>query len=138
MLPLATGSGFLSQESPHTMDQPTSPHCSTLLESLQHHATASGIANQTAFTYCEDGERESASITFLELDERARSLAAHLQTLADRGDRILLVYPPGLARSPKLAVFRQWLKDEIARDPQAPPPASPARQRDTSKRGSTR
>ena len=34
--------------------------------------------------------------------------------------RYYLVYPPGLARSPKLAVFRQWLRDEIVLNAQTP------------------
>jgi len=34
--------------------------------------------------------------------------------------RYYLVYPPNLAQSPKLAVFRQWLHDEIERDAQMP------------------
>jgi LysR family transcriptional regulator, glycine cleavage system transcriptional activator len=34
--------------------------------------------------------------------------------------RYYLVYPPSLAQSPKLAVFRQWLRDEIKRDPNVP------------------
>jgi len=37
--------------------------------------------------------------------------------------RYYLVYPPGLAQSPKLAIFRQWLRDEIVLDAQTPPPA---------------
>jgi len=43
-----------------------------------------------------------------------------------------LVYPPRMADSPKLAAFRQWLKDEIAADPNAgaglpPVPRRPAK-----------
>ena len=34
-------------------------------------------------------------------------------------NRYYLVYPPRLADSPKLAFFRQWLRDEIARDANA-------------------
>jgi len=34
--------------------------------------------------------------------------------------RYYLVYPPNLAQSPKLAVFRHWLHDEIERDAQMP------------------
>ena len=34
--------------------------------------------------------------------------------------RYYLVYPPTLAHSPKLAVFREWLREEIARDAQLP------------------
>ncbi len=46
--------------------------------------------------------------------------------------RYFLVYPPRMADSPKLAVFRQWLRDEVAADPNAgaglpPAPRRPAR-----------
>ena len=41
--------------------------------------------------------------------------------------RYYLVYPPGLAQSPKLAIFRQWLRDEIVLDAQTPPPTLRAR-----------
>jgi LysR family transcriptional regulator, glycine cleavage system transcriptional activator len=34
--------------------------------------------------------------------------------------RYYLVYPPALAQSPKLVVFRQWLRDEIVRDLNGP------------------
>ena len=48
--------------------------------------------------------------------------------------RYFLVYPPRMAASPKLAVFRQWLKDEIAADPYSggglpAAPRRPARRR---------
>jgi len=34
--------------------------------------------------------------------------------------RYYLVYPPSLSQSPKLAIFRQWLRDEIERDARMP------------------
>ena len=51
--------------------------------------------------------------------------------------KYFLVYPPRLAESPKIALFRQWLRDEIARDGEvvnrkakAPPrPVAPRRRR---------
>jgi acyl-CoA synthetase (AMP-forming)/AMP-acid ligase II/acyl carrier protein len=50
---------------------------------------------RVAFTFESDsGERES--FTFGQLDERAQSLAAWLSRQVPPGDRVLLVYPPGL------------------------------------------
>ncbi|HVK94673.1 MAG TPA: amino acid adenylation domain-containing protein, partial [Noviherbaspirillum sp.] len=73
------------------------PEFSTLLELLQFRASdAAGMANNTAFTYLEDGERISGSITFSELDRQARHIATHLQKLTQPGDRVLVVYPPSL------------------------------------------
>jgi len=43
--------------------------------------------------------------------------------------RYYLVYPPALAQSPKLAVFRQWLRDEIERDAKTPHVSASARKR---------
>jgi LysR family glycine cleavage system transcriptional activator len=40
-----------------------------------------------------------------------------------------LVYPPRLAGSPKLALFRAWLQSEIARDDAGPPRRTPRPQR---------
>ena len=39
---------------------------------------------------------EAASITYGELDERARALGARLQSEGAAGERVLLLYPPGL------------------------------------------
>ena len=49
-----------------------------------------------AFTHLEDGERVDDTITFAELDLRARTLAARLQCEIAPRDRVLLVYPPGI------------------------------------------
>jgi amino acid adenylation domain-containing protein len=69
----------------------------TFLDWLQHRASdLSGTQHQVAFTYLSDGDSATDSITFLDLDRRARSVAAHLQELARPGDRVLLVFPPGL------------------------------------------
>ena len=43
-----------------------------------------------------DGEEGEVHITFAELDQRARAIAAHLQALGMRGERALLLYPPGM------------------------------------------
>jgi acyl-CoA synthetase (AMP-forming)/AMP-acid ligase II len=48
------------------------------------------------YTFLADGEGEDAFLTYGELDQRARSLAAMLQGISVPGDRALLLYPPGL------------------------------------------
>lgn len=69
----------------------------TLFELLEFRASdVSGSANNTAFTYLEDGDRISGSITFSDLARRARNVAAHLQKFTVPGDRVLLVCPPSL------------------------------------------
>ncbi len=52
-------------------------------------------ANKTAYIFLQDGENESARINFAELDQRARAIAARLQSLGMTGERALLLYPPG-------------------------------------------
>lgn len=51
---------------------------------------------QKAYTFLEDGENESASLTYGELDLRAKVIAAQLQSLKMSGERALLLYNPGL------------------------------------------
>src|ERR1051325_11095478 len=53
-------------------------------------------ADDTAFAFLDDGEVESASVTYRELDRRARSIGAALQSMRAAGERVLLLYPTGL------------------------------------------
>jgi amino acid adenylation domain-containing protein len=66
----------------------------TLIDLLQ--AKALNQADQCAYTVLLDGETEKSSITYAELDRRSRSIGTLLQDLGLAGQRILLVYPPGL------------------------------------------
>jgi len=49
-----------------------------------------------AYTYLIDGEIEGDRFTYAELDRRARSIAAKLQTMGVAGERVLLLYPAGI------------------------------------------
>ncbi|WP_250121428.1 fatty acyl-AMP ligase [Chroococcidiopsis sp. CCMEE 29] len=51
---------------------------------------------QTAFTFLQDGETESDSLTYQELDRLSRAIAAQLQSSTVPGERALLLFPPGL------------------------------------------
>ncbi|RAM48138.1 MAG: beta-ketoacyl synthase [Hapalosiphonaceae cyanobacterium JJU2] len=51
-------------------------------------------SDQQAFIFLEDGETESGSLTYGELDRQARAIAAQLLPWKD--ERALLLYPPGL------------------------------------------
>src|SRR5215218_5321981 len=51
---------------------------------------------QEGYLLLGDGEAESARLTFGELDARARNIGAMLQGLVEPGERVLLLYPPGL------------------------------------------
>ena len=52
--------------------------------------------DKQAYIFLQNGETESASLTYGELDRKARAIAAHLQYLGATGERVLLLYPPGL------------------------------------------
>ncbi len=47
-----------------------------------------------AYIFLPNGETESGSLTYSELDRQARAIAAHLQQW--QGERALLLYPSGL------------------------------------------
>lgn len=49
-----------------------------------------------AYTFLTDGETAEANLSFQQLDIRARSIAARLQERGGEGQRVLLVFDPGL------------------------------------------
>jgi natural product biosynthesis luciferase-like monooxygenase protein/amino acid adenylation domain-containing protein len=49
-----------------------------------------------AFSFLADGERETARLTYAELDERARAVGALLDEYGMRGERVLLLFEAGL------------------------------------------
>ena len=63
----------------------------TLVDLLR--ARASSQPEQLAYTFLADGETESGSLTYRELDLWARAIAARLQSLVPPGTRALVIYP---------------------------------------------
>ncbi len=49
-----------------------------------------------AFYYLSDGDENEVGLNYRELDRRARAIAAHLVDQGLAGERLLLLYPPGL------------------------------------------
>ena len=66
----------------------------TLVDLLRERAAGQG--DRLAFVFLEDGAVESQRMTYAELDERARAVAASLQEIAAAGERALVIYPAGL------------------------------------------
>jgi acyl-CoA synthetase (AMP-forming)/AMP-acid ligase II len=66
----------------------------TLIELLRWRARCQPC--QKAYAFLKDGDVEASSLTYEELDRQARAVAALLQDLGARGERALLLYPPGL------------------------------------------
>ena len=73
----------------------TASSFATLPQVLQAHATSDRAA-QAAFTWLNDGETVSGTLSYAQLDQRARRIAAALQAVTRPGDRVLLVMPPCL------------------------------------------
>ncbi|MBW4687497.1 MAG: thioester reductase domain-containing protein [Komarekiella atlantica HA4396-MV6] len=67
---------------------------STLIDLL--HYRSLDTHNQKNYTYLQDGETEAGSLNYQELELKARAIAAALQSLNATGERVLLLYPPGL------------------------------------------
>jgi acyl-CoA synthetase (AMP-forming)/AMP-acid ligase II len=53
-------------------------------------------SDRIAFTFLVNGESEERHVTFGEMDREAVALAAKLQSLAKPGDRVLLLFDPGI------------------------------------------
>jgi natural product biosynthesis luciferase-like monooxygenase protein len=66
----------------------------TLVRLLRQRAGAQ--PNRLAYTFLADGDDGESRLTYGELDRRARSIAAQLQSMDAAGERALLLYPPGL------------------------------------------
>lgn len=67
---------------------------STIVDILRYRAVSQ--PDQLTFTFLPDGETEGDRLTYRELDRRSRAITAKLQTLGLSGERVLLLYPPGL------------------------------------------
>ncbi|MEW6495755.1 MAG: fatty acyl-AMP ligase [Cyanobacteriota bacterium] len=67
---------------------------STLVDLLSYRAQHQ--SDQTAYTFLQDGETPSITLTYQELDQQARAIASQLQIINATGSRALLLYPPGL------------------------------------------
>lgn len=89
---------------------------STLLELLQQRAAQE--PDRTAFTFLDDTGAEADSVSYAELDRRARRVAASLQSSCRTGDRVLLLYPPGLEY---IAAFFGCLYSQTIAVPLYPP-----------------
>jgi amino acid adenylation domain-containing protein len=67
----------------------------TLIDILQERIDRQ--PDQVLYNFLSDGETESGSLTYGELDQQARAIAVLLQkNISQPGERVLLLYPPGL------------------------------------------
>ncbi len=75
-------------------------------------------AQQLGYTFLLDGENRTATLSYAELDSRARAIAAALQERGLSGQRALLLYPPGLDY---VAAFFGCLYADVVAVPAYPP-----------------
>ena len=66
----------------------------TLVDVLRWRATHQ--QGRLGYRFLTDGESREVTLTYGDLDRRARAIAGLLQSLEATGERALLVYPPGL------------------------------------------
>ncbi|MBP5975408.1 AMP-binding protein [Brasilonema sp. CT11] len=78
----------------HDLFSPNSHQEATLVNLLRYRAQQQ--PNQLPYTFLVDGETEKDSFTYETLDQKARAIAALLQSMKAFGERVLLLYPPGL------------------------------------------
>jgi amino acid adenylation domain-containing protein/non-ribosomal peptide synthase protein (TIGR01720 family) len=99
------------------------PTPATLLDALAVHLAQQ--PDQIAIRFLADGERDERTLTYRELDARARQLAATLLTQATPGDRAMLLLPSGLDYA---VAFLGCLHAGIAAVPVYPPEPTQAQQ----------
>lgn len=66
----------------------------TLVDILQIRAQEQ--PHQTIYNFLVDGETEEISLTYGQLEQKAKAIAAYLQTVCSPQDRVLLLFPAGL------------------------------------------
>lgn len=74
--------------------------------------------DRTGYTFLVDGEEEVSTFNYSQLDQQARMIGATLQSLAQPGERALLIYQPGLEY---IAAFFGCLYAGIVAVPAYPP-----------------
>ena len=53
-------------------------------------------SEKTVYTHLNDGDSQETKLTYGELERKALAIAAHLQAHFSPGERVLLLYPPGI------------------------------------------
>ena len=66
----------------------------TLVDILRYRA--SERPKQNVYTFLMDGESQEANLSYEELEQKAKAIAAYLQSICSPQERVLLLYPPGL------------------------------------------
>jgi acyl-CoA synthetase (AMP-forming)/AMP-acid ligase II len=89
---------------------------SSLVDILSYRAE--NQPEEVAYTFLRGGESEIEEITYHLLEQRAKAIAAYLQSLKLTGERALLLYPPGIEY---IAAFFGCLYAQLVPVPAYPP-----------------
>jgi acyl-CoA synthetase (AMP-forming)/AMP-acid ligase II len=89
------GTSMMVLERSDTSARSESPFDSATLVGLLRWR-ASHQPDRRAYSFLTDGETTVVALTYAQLDQRARAIAAWLQSQDASGTRVLLLYPPGL------------------------------------------
>jgi len=76
-------------------DLEADPQCWASMVDLLR-ARARSYADETLYTFLGKGDEPSAELTYAELDRQARRIGGALQRRGLAGERVVLLYPPGL------------------------------------------
>jgi len=85
---------FAAVRPPRPIARRCRPALSTLVDIARWRAECQ--PHDVAFTFLLDGQQQEAHLSYCELDRRARALAAELVAHRARGQRVLVVFDPGL------------------------------------------
>lgn len=75
-------------------DDPIANKCDTYIEVIKNRTLHQ--PDHIVFRFLEDGINETDSFTYKRLETRSKALGAELQKYGNKGDRVLLLFPPGL------------------------------------------
>src|SRR5262249_4270928 len=95
------------------------PGMTTIVELLRWRAELH--PHRVAIRFRADGDAETARLTYGEIDRQARAAAVRLAELGAAGERVLLVFPPGLEF---VTAFFGCLYAGAVAVPVYPPPAN--------------
>ena len=74
---------------------PVINQCDTYIEVIKNRTIEK--PEHVVFRYLNDGINENESYTYQQLETRAKAMGAAMQEVAEKGERVLLLFPPGLS-----------------------------------------
>jgi len=77
-----------------SMDSSELSRFKTFFDALRYRAAHQ--PDKRAYIYLENGEKEGMTLTYGQLDRKARAIAAKLQDINAKGERALMLFPPNL------------------------------------------